>query len=316
MNVKESSNIFIQSLHDIGLSSNTIISYQTDLNQFIECIGEATRLDDITYPDISDFFSKLKNKNLANASLKRKRIVIQRFLKFCYEKRLCNQNNATLIDPMRSKNNNKPKDVLTPEEITKIMNYLNHKVENYQGAHTPKNIERLYVAYRNRLLIYILLYTGCRAKEAVSIEKSNVSLTNNTIGIIAKGNKYNEIPIHNKLVKALEIYKESEVYCKEIYKVLENSIYLFPSRKNKNSHISTRTLYDLMLELSGLLDRNIHAHLFRHTFASYSIASGINISTLSNIISHSSPAITLSIYTHEIESKQKQEEMKKLQFNF
>ena len=41
----------------------------------------------------------------------------------------------------------------------------------------------------------------------------------------------------------------------------------------------------------------------------------MNIRTLASIISHANPSITLSIYTHEINAKQKQEEIQNLHFN-
>ena len=316
MNLSEATTIFIQSLKDTGLSPHTIASYQTDITQFMSQVGEQTELDTLTYPIISGFFSSLHTKNLAHASLKRKRVVIQRFLTFCYEKRLCAQNHAVLIDPMRTKQINKPKEILNGDEISVILSYLDDKTASLYNASSPREIELLYVACRNRLLIYILLYTGCRANEAVSIKSGDISIKNNTIGILAKGSKFNNIPIHNKLQVALKQYEKDIEHLKGVgFQNLE-SIYLFPSKKNQTSHLSTRTLYDLMKELSIVLERNIHAHLFRHTFASYSIASGMNVGTLASIISHSSPAITLSIYTHEIESRQKQEEMKKLQFEF
>ena len=316
MNLSETSLIFIQSLKDTGLSPHTISSYQTDITQFTKQVGEETKLDSLTYPIMSDFFSYLHTKNLAHASLKRKRIVIQRFLNFCYQKRLCLQDHAVLIDPMRTKQINKPKEILNGEEIATILSYLDNKIEKLHSATGPRGVELLYVAYRNRLLIYILLYTGCRANEAVSIKNDDISIKNNTIGILAKGSKFNNIPIHHKLLEALKQYQWDLDHLRDLGYQDEESFYLFPSKRNKTSHLSTRTLYDLMKELSDVLERNIHAHLFRHTFASYSIASGMNVGTLASIISHSSPAITLSIYTHEIESRQKQEEMKKLQFEF
>ncbi len=316
MNLYEASCIFFQSLHDIGLSPHTIASYQTDIKQFVKVVGRATLLEDFTYPIVNDFFISLHTRNLAHASLKRKRVVVQRFLKFCYEKRLCTQDHSVLIDPMRSKQSNKPKDILKSKEIKLILSYLDKQVEGAKASTLPRKSDNLYIAYRNRLMIYILLYTGCRASEAVSIEKETISIKDNTIVILAKGSKYNTIPIHDKLGKALEQYKKDALYLSELGFTLEESTYLFPSRRNTRSHLSTRTLYDLMMTLSEVLGRNIHAHLFRHTFASYSIASGMNIGTLASIVSHSSPAITLSIYTHEIESRQKQEEMKKLQFDF
>lgn len=316
MTLSKAASIFIQSLHDISLSPHTIASYGTDVKQFTGQVGSDFPLDDLTYPIISDFFVYLHTKDLAYATLKRKRVVIQRFLKFCYEKRLCQQNHATLIDPMRSKQTHKPKDILTADEISLIMDYMDHKVESYKKQTMARQAEMIYVASRNRLLIYILLYTGCRASEAVSIKQKAISHRDNTIEILAKGSKYNKVPIHNKLQKAFKQYDEDLEYLKELDFEPRNNSYLFSSKRNVKSHISTRTLYDLMIELSEVIGRNIHAHLFRHTFASYAIASGMNVGTLASIVSHSSPAITLSIYTHEIESQQKQKQMKKLQFDF
>jgi len=316
MTLSDAMIIFIQNLYDIGLSPNTISSYNTDLKQFIGQIGSQTKLDTLTYPLMSEFFSYLHTKKLAHATLKRKRVVIQRFLTFCYEKRLCLENHAVLIDPMRTKQTSKPKEILNGKEISVLITYLNDQVKKHYHAKGIREMDSLSIACRNRLLIYILLYTGCRANEAVSIKKNDISIPNNTIGILAKGSKYNNIPIHHKLSKALKQYEEDQSFLKQLGYQHPESIYLFPSKRKKTTHLSTRTLYDLMMELSGILGRNIHAHLFRHTFASYSIASGMNVATLASIISHSSPAITLSIYTHEIESRQKQEEMKKLQFEF
>ena len=99
------------------------------------------------------------------------------------------------------------------------------------------------------------------------------------------------------------------------YKLQAKSIYLFPSKQDEDNYMSTRTLHDLMKKLSKVLQRPIHAHLFRHTFASYCIAANMDISTISSLISHSNPSITLSIYTHEIDAHNKQEQIKKLHFD-
>ena len=100
----------------------------------------------------------------------------------------------------------------------------------------------------------------------------------------------------------------------ELKKHLKESPYLFPSKNDTMTYMATRTLHDLMKKLSKVVDRPLHAHLFRHTFASYCIAANMDISTISSLISHSNPAITLSIYTHEIDAHNKQEQIKKLTF--
>lgn len=323
MKIKIAQNLFLQNLADIGRSPNTIKSYEIDLKQFLDFLNKhqlgEMEIDDLTYPLISRFFHEYTS-HLALSSQKRKRTVLKRFLRFCFQKKLCNTKVWELVDVIYQKNIQGPKEVLSSNEIQEIFEFLNQSIENkvqeINQSPTPnqRNLHKLYVLFRNRLLVSILLFTGCRAYEAVSIQKGNIKLTTNTLGIIAKGNKYNEIPIHVQLKYAFFEYENGIQLLKQAgYQYIE-STWLFPSIKNPQQHISTRTLYDFMLELSARLQRKIHAHLFRHTFASYSIASGMNIRTLASIISHANPSITLSIYTHEINAKQKQEEIQKLTF--
>ncbi|NMA83074.1 MAG: tyrosine-type recombinase/integrase [Epulopiscium sp.] len=323
MIIKDAQKLFLQSLIDIGRSSNTIKSYQIDLDQLLYFLDKHflgnMKIDDLTYPLISQFFQE-STSHLAMSTQKRKRIVLKRFLRFCYQKKLCKTKVWELVDVVHFKNTQGPKEVLSKDEIQQIFQLLNQEIENkiktINQSFTPnqKQLHQLYVLFRNRLLVYILLFTGCRAYEAVSIKKSNLKLMTNTLGIIAKGKKYNEIPIHIQLKYAFFEYENGIQMLQQAGYLLPESPWLFPSIYNSENHISTRTLYDFMLELSAHLERKIHAHLFRHTFASYSIAAGMNIRTLASIISHANPSITLSTYTHEIDAKQKQEEMQKLVF--
>jgi site-specific recombinase XerD len=286
--------------------------------------GRDIPIDEVSYPVIADFFQSIstyhvknnETKKMSVNSQKRKRIVLNRFFKFCTDKHLCDSNLSGFIDPIRHKKSAQPKDVLKPEEIQQIFTILNEEIQQaaQNAGQSKKGLHQLYVKLRNRLLIHILLFTGCRAQEAVSLKKSNIKMTTNTIGIVAKGNKYNEVPIHMNLKYAFFEYEDGLRTLEGAGYWLSQSEWMFPSIRNANKHLSTRTLHDLMIDLSRHTGRKIHAHLFRHTFASYSIASGMNVRTLASIISHSSPAITLSIYTHEIEAQQKQEEMKKLYF--
>jgi len=161
----------------------------------------------------------------------------------------------------------------------------------------------------------MLLYTGGRANEIASIKKQAIHLEDHTLMLFTKGKKYNQIPIHAELMDALQQY-HSDIAClqEDWIKDMLQSDYLFPSKSDIHSHLSTRTLHDLMKKLAPVIGRHLHAHLFRHTFASYCIAANMDISTISSLISHSNPAITLSIYTHEIDAHNKQEQIKKLSF--
>lgn len=309
MTIDKAITYFEQSLKNEQASSHTLKAYKQDLEQFCKMVGK-DNLDDLEYEDFLDYLSQLSY--LKFSSIRRKRIVLNRFLYFCYRKQFCNKRLYEYVDPVRHKKDTLPKEVLSTEEITKIQNFLRTEIKQCKDF----NSYTAYYHMRNELLVALLLYTGCRAYEAVSIKKKDINLKNGTIILLTKGSKYNTIPIHEQLFKAFEKYYVDIEQLNDSFKdYLNQSLYLFPSRQDSKKCMSTRTLHDLMKKLSQVIQRPIHAHLFRHTFASYCIASNMDISTISSLISHSNPSITLSIYTHEINAHNKREQIKKLHFD-
>lgn len=314
MTIDKAAEYFLTSLEIDQLSKHTIKAYTQDLRQFISVIKK-DELNELDFQDFESYFSLFKN--LKVTSLKRKRIVVHRFLKFCYRKKFCQEKLYEYIDPIRSKKDTAPKEVLKPKEIETIFDSIKSEQDQYE-----MRLDSTYYAYlyycsvRNELLISILLYTGCRANEVVSLKKESIDLEQNTITLYTKGAKYNKVPIHHLLNLKFTIYNDNiKKLPTEIKSHLDNTEFLFPSKDDIYKAMSTRTLHDIMKRLSALLNRHIHAHIFRHTFASYCIASNMDISTISSLISHSNPSITLSIYTHEISTNNKQEQIKKLNFN-
>lgn len=313
MTIEKAISYFMIALENEQLSRHTIRAYEQDLNQFCNWVSKE-QLDELSFEDFQEYFSELSA--LKVSSIKRKRVVLHRFLVFCYRKRICSQRLDEYIDPIRSKKVTTPKEVLTKDEISQIQVFLLDEKEKFALKRATAYYEYLYYcSIRNHLLIAFLLYTGCRAHEAVAVKKKDIDFEKNTITLLTKGNKYNPIPIHDELIKAYQIYlSDCDKLSHEMRLHLEQSHYLFPSKDGK-SYLSPRTLHDLMKKLSDVINRPIHAHLFRHTFASYCIAANMDISTISSLISHSNPSITLSIYTHEIDAHNKQEQIKKLHFN-
>lgn len=313
MHIDKAISYFVMALESEQLSKHSVRAYEQDLKQFASWTQKES-LDELNFEDFQNYF--LEIASLKISSIKRKRVVLNRFLTFCYRKKMCTQRLDEYIDPIRSKKTVAPKEVLTKDEIAQIQLFLSEEKENASKKRESTYYEYLYYcAIRNQFLISFLLYTGCRAQEAVGVKKRDIDFDKNTITLLTKGNKYNPIPIHEELHKAYQMYLgDCQELSREIKEHLEKSIYLFPSRVGETC-MSTRTLHDLMKKISKVIDRPIHAHLFRHTFASYCIASNMDISTISSLISHSNPSITLSIYTHEIDAHNKQEQIKKLHFN-
>lgn len=314
MEIDKAITYFIVALESEQLSSHSIRAYKQDLYQFRNWTDKSS-LEELSFDDFQEYFMAIGKLKIT--TIKRKRVVLHRFLKFCYRKKMCIEKLYEYIDPIKSKKIAVPKEVLTREEIVQIFEYLKIQKEMYSLKKQQTYYNYLYYcAIRNTLLVNILLYTGCRAHEAIALKKQDINILQNTITLFTKGGKYNQIPIHEELLLAFEAYeKDIKELESPLLQVINESLYLFPSKVDSTTYLSTRTLHDFMNKLSKVMGRHIHAHLFRHTFASYCIAANMDISTISSLISHSNPSITLSIYTHEIDAHNKQDQIKKLSFH-
>ncbi len=312
MPIHEAIQYFITSLETQQLSPHSIRAYTQDLEQWYNKLETQKTLDQLEFRDFQTYFMCINQ--LKPSSLKRKRVVLHRFLEFCYKKRLCKERLYEYIDPIKAKKNQAPKEILSKEDIEKLWNYLEQEIKKKaQTLESSYEQTNYYYAIRNRLIIGLLLYTGARANEIVQLKKQDIQLETGHITLLTKGHKYNQIPIHKALKEIFMTYNDQlqVIQAKDLLQFIEGD-YLFPSRVQPHTSITTRTLHDLMNKLSEILGRHIHAHLFRHTFASYCIAAHMDISTISSLISHSNPSITLSIYTHEIDAHNKEEQLKKL----
>ena len=83
------------------------------------------------------------------------------------------------------------------------------------------------------------------------------------------------------------------------YRATVDSRWMFPSSVKEDCPITpcaVRKRLQLILEHAGC--RHVRFHDLRHTFATLSLQTGMDVKTLSAILGHVSAATTLDIYTH------------------
>ena len=83
------------------------------------------------------------------------------------------------------------------------------------------------------------------------------------------------------------------------YRNRNDSKWLFPSPRDKNEPIYPQTVYITLQRILKKIDcQHIRFHDLRHTFATMSLANGMNVKTLAEILGHTSVKTTLDIYSH------------------
>lgn len=171
-----------------------------------------------------------------------------------------------------------------------------------EKAFSDIEIERLRAACKNsreKAILEVLLSTGCRASEAVSIKIADI--VNDCVDIIGKGEKPRKVYINAKAEIAIETYLRDRK---------DENPYLFPAGlKFENTSSQARRAKGDWYKLPELVDlkqcanhesinivvrrigkragvENVHAHRFRRTCATMALRRGMPIELVSKMLGH------------------------------
>jgi len=153
--------------------------------------------------------------------------------------------------------------------------------------------------------IVLCLYTGLRIGELLALEWADFDFEKSELhinktchdGKDRNGNfvRITDSPKTNSSIRNIPIPKQLLPYLKKIKK--HNPFSLFVSNNGKPITVrSYQRSFDLMLKKLEIPHRGFHA--LRHTFATRALECGMDIKTLSEILGHKNPNVTLNRYAH------------------
>jgi len=163
---------------------------------------------------------------------------------------------------------------LSDEEVEQLLFY----VENSKK-----------VSIRNKLIVYLLLFTGVRVNELVNIQQKDIDLLVHTLTITGKGGKVRELSLRGDVVELIKAYQRSE----RATSSYQGSPYLLLSQRSNQLH---RDAVSWLAKISKDLGFKLHPHLFRHTFCKKLLRRGVDITTVSKLAGHNSVNMTAKYY--------------------
>lgn len=152
---------------------------------------------------------------------------------------------------------------------------------------------------RQKALLEVAYSSGVRLNELSNIKKSDINYQNMSIQVIGKGNKERTVFLTFKALYHLKKYlKNRDDDCE----------YLFATERKPIKKMNNRTIQDEFkkIEKQSGIDKKLHAHLFRRTFAMLSMENGIEMSDLQALLGHSDPSTTLKSYAYVSEERKQQ----------
>ena len=155
--------------------------------------------------------------------------------------------------------------------------------------------------------IVICLYTGLRVGELLALEWNDVNFLQGTINVskschyghdeMGQYIRFIDTPKTNHSVRVIPMPKQLIPILKT-YKKNSNAKFIISDNGNPVSVRSYQRSFELLQMKLKIPRRGFHA--LRHTFATRAIECGMDVKTLSEILGHKNPTITLNRYTHSL----------------
>lgn len=259
MNILTYSQKFEKELLLKNYSKNTIENYVSQIKLFLSKFENKKEPKDITSDEIKDYLLKCIVIN----SRRHQHSAIKLFYKY------------TIHQPLKFKHieySRKEKKLPQPLEASEIELIIN-------ACTNLKHKSILVLAYS----------CGLRVSEIINLKIKDIDSKGMIINIIgAKGGKDRIVQLPQILLDLLRKY----------FLKYRPIMYLFNGAGDLAQYSST-SINNLLKDLAKKvgIKKNVHIHLFRHSFASHSLEQGVGINYIQKLLGHSSSKTT-AIYLH------------------
>lgn len=267
------------------LDRNTLKAYRIDLRQFLEYV----QADIPDRREIEGYITEL-HKQYKQKTIKRKIASVKAYYNYLEDQEIIQDNPFRKIKVKFKETVILPR-VIPREEIEQLLNCM-------YGWKTDENTKRYKYWLRDIAVIETFFATGARVYEISHIRADSVDLQTGQIRIMGKGGKERYIQIvSDEILQLLKrYYRENEEA------IRKKGFFFINGKGDRYTEQSIRLMMKKYARLAGI-ERNITPHMFRHSFATYLIEEGVDVSCVQQILGHTSIRTT-QIYIHIAAQKQ------------
>ncbi|AUN19064.1 integrase [Clostridium botulinum] len=258
--VEEKLQIYLASKKLDGLSLETLKNYQYNLAIFADYLRKP--LATINTMDLRMFLGA-RCKNMKPSSMNGQISILKSFFGWLAAEEYIPKNPAAKL-----KQTKEPKRVRKPltEEEAELLR---------QACETD----------RQKALTEFLISTGCRLDEVFKVNKDNINWHEMSLFVVGKGDKERKVYFNTKAKILLKKY----LFSRE-----DDDPALFVTSKRPYHRLGKRSIQREFKKIANMagIEKSIHPHLFRHSFATYKINSGMPMPIIQHLMGHESPATT------------------------
>jgi len=283
-------NKYIENMQVEGYQKGTIELYSSVINNFIDYANGY--MDECSIKEINRLFINgyllEKGQSLRKSTESTHLRIIKSFFNFISDNNSEEYDFRHIFNKIKIKVPKRQRPYLTEDELTKLLNTIERE----------KSKRHSYIAFRNAMMVKLMLYSGARVSEVTHIQYKNISTSDidpsfyKTM-IIGKGDKQAPIYIKKALIEEEFEYMNSIRHYKD-------DDYVFAGREDKPlDRINIYTIVKRLLRISGIKKTGVH--ILRHTLAMRLAAKNVDVLHIQKIMRHANIQTTM-IYAHSTET--------------
>lgn len=253
---------FVVSKKIQGLSDGTLNLYMQTINLFMRTLRKPFK--DITTNDIRLFIANREmTDKVSKGTLARERGCIIRFFRWLYVEEYIPRDPGIRVEKIKVPKRRK-------QEFSEL------EVEKLRSAASNT---------KETLIVELLLSTGCRVSELVSLDFSDYDQENDSIEVIGKGGKQRTLYFNAKAKLALNHYLKEVPH-------ITGPLFYGQTKGKKMTSAGVQKLVKRIGERAGVL--NVHPHRFRRTAATLARRHGMPIELVSRFLGHENIETTMA----------------------
>ncbi len=266
--------------YEKNLSENTVNSYRTDINNFLEFAAELkiNDLNSVTSNVFIDFFELQRKKGIEGKTTARYMSSLKGFFRFLEDNSYIEKNPMEKLSAV--KRERKLPSVLSVAEIDMILKM-------------PVTEET--TGLRDKAILETFYSSGLRVSELINLKINDLFFTDEIVRVLGKGSKERIVPMGQNAIYWLKEYLNRSRPILE--KKSKSGSYVFLNKRGtKLSRMGVWKIVNYYSNRAGIT-KEMHPHTFRHSFATHLLEGGADLRAVQEMLGHSDISTT-QIYTH------------------
>ncbi|MCW8890821.1 MAG: tyrosine recombinase XerC [Sedimenticola sp.] len=245
------------------LSPHTLSNYRRDLERIIDwCQGQqVTRWNELTPHHTRAFIAQRHRSGISGKSLQRELSALRSLFHYLMREGQADHNPANGIRAPKS-------DKHLPDTLDADL------LGNLMDASPDNALEQ-----RDLAMMELLYSSGLRLAELVSINLQDIDTQDATLEVVGKGAKSRRVPVGRKALASIDAWKTVR---DTVAKPDEAALFV----SQRGTRLQPRSIQQRLKRwaLKQGVNRNLHPHLLRHSFASHLLESSSDLRAVQELL--------------------------------